>query len=113
MSFIGGELWQTDVTTVDYKFKEGEQSTKEHVIIRPVGANERHLRRRTTHYIQGVNTALLIGGVLMPRTKGAKTRKPNAYAGRSARVRHKFGKNCYNRWGKLGGNPILLKSKRR
>ena len=48
----------------------------------------------------------------MPRTKGAKTQKPNAYAGRTARVRQKHGKTCYQRWGKLGGNPILLKHKR-
>lgn len=43
----------------------------------------------------------------MPRTKGSKTKKPNAYAGRSDRVRQKHGKNCYQRWGKRGGNPAL------
>ena len=46
----------------------------------------------------------------MPRTKGSKTKKPNAYAGRSDRVRQKHGKKCYRRWGKKGGNPALLTS---
>jgi len=47
----------------------------------------------------------------MSRTKGSKTKKPNAYAGRADRVRQKHGKRCYQRWGKRGGNPILFKIK--
>ena len=48
----------------------------------------------------------------MARLKGSKTRKPNAYVGRTRRVKRKFGADCYKRWGSLGGNPILLKSKK-
>lgn len=48
---------------------------------------------------------------IIGRPKGSKTKKPNAYAGRSDRVRAKHGKKCYRRWGKKGGNPALLKLK--
>lgn len=49
----------------------------------------------------------------MARPKGSKTQKPNAYAGRTKRVKRKYGANAYRKWGKLGGNPILLKHRRR
>ena len=49
----------------------------------------------------------------MARLKGSKTKKPNAYAGRTKRVKRKYGADAYRKWGKLGGNPILLKSKQR
>jgi hypothetical protein len=48
----------------------------------------------------------------MARLKGSKTKKPNAYAGRTKRVKRKYGANAYKKWGKLGGNPILLKNRR-
>ena len=47
----------------------------------------------------------------MSKPKGSKTTKPNAYCGRAAKVKKKYGKNAYKKWGKLGGNPILLKGK--
>lgn len=47
------------------------------------------------------------------RPKGSKTKKsPNQYKLRTRRVRRKYGKNAYQKWGKLGGNPMLLKSRR-
>jgi len=49
----------------------------------------------------------------MPRPKGSKTTKPNAYVGRTRRVKRKFGKDVYKKWGKMGGNPILLKHRRK
>jgi len=45
----------------------------------------------------------------MLRTKGSKARKLNAYAGRTSRIRHEHGKNCYTRWGKLGGTQFCCK----
>ena len=48
----------------------------------------------------------------MARLKGSKTKKPNAYAGRTRRVKRKYGANAYRRWGKKGGNPALLKGKK-
>ena len=44
----------------------------------------------------------------MSRPIGSKTKKPNAYATRSKTIRDKYGKDAYKRWGKLGGNPILI-----
>lgn len=48
----------------------------------------------------------------MSRPKGSKTKKPNAYANRSKTIRDKYGNDAYERWGKLGGNPILCKDKK-
>lgn len=49
----------------------------------------------------------------MARLKGSKTRKPNAYAGRTRRVKRKYGANAYQRWGKKGGNPVLLRLRKK
>jgi hypothetical protein len=47
------------------------------------------------------------------RPKGSKTKVPtNAYKKRNQRIKRKFGADCYKRWGKKGGNPVLLKSRR-
>lgn len=45
----------------------------------------------------------------MARPKGSKTKNPNAYAGRTEKVKGKYGDDIFRRWGKLGGNPMLLK----
>lgn len=45
----------------------------------------------------------------MGRPKGSKTQKSDAYAGRSARVKRKYGADVYRKWGKMGGNPVLLR----
>lgn len=46
--------------------------------------------------------------VLRGRPKGSKTKKDNAYAGRTERVKKEYGEGAYHEWGKKGGNPILL-----
>jgi len=45
----------------------------------------------------------------MARPKGSKTKNSNAYQGRTERTKQKYGDDIYRRWGKLGGNPMLLK----
>jgi len=45
------------------------------------------------------------------RPKGSKTKDTGKYKLRTQRIRRKHGKNCFKDWGKLGGNPILLKHK--
>ena len=50
--------------------------------------------------------------IYMAKTKGSKTTKEDAYEGRSLRVKKKFGVDAYHRWGKLGGNPVLLKGRK-
>ena len=45
----------------------------------------------------------------MARLKGSKTKKPNAYVGRTKRVKRKYGADAYRKWGKKGGNPVLLR----
>ena len=48
------------------------------------------------------------------RPKGSKSRTTDKYKLRTHRIRRKYGKDVYQKWGKLGGNPILLKhSKKR
>lgn len=43
------------------------------------------------------------------RPKGSKSKTTDKYKLRTRRVRRKYGDNAYKKWGKLGGNPILLK----
>jgi len=47
----------------------------------------------------------------MARLKGSKTKKPNAYAGRTRKVKRKYGADAYKKWGGKGGNPTLLRVK--
>ncbi len=47
----------------------------------------------------------------MARLKGSKTKKPTAYYGRTEQIKSKFGSNAYRDWGKLGGNPCLLRER--
>lgn len=49
----------------------------------------------------------------MARPKGSKSINRSGYAGRTKRMRKKYGKDCYHKWGKLGGNPILIEHGRR
>lgn len=46
------------------------------------------------------------------RPKGSKSKATNKYKLRTRRMRKKHGANCFKDWGKLGGNPILLKQRR-
>ena len=47
------------------------------------------------------------------RPKGSKSRSTDAYAKRTRRLKKKYGADIFKQWGKLGGNPILLKGKRK
>ena len=46
------------------------------------------------------------------RPKGSKTRDPSVYKSRTRQVKHKYGADAFKKWGKKGGNPILLKHRR-
>ena len=46
------------------------------------------------------------------RPKGSKSKSPNKYKLRTRRVMRKYGKDAFKKWGKLGGNPVLLKHRR-
>lgn len=46
------------------------------------------------------------------RPKGSKTKDTNKYKLRTQRIRRKYGKDAFKRWGSKGGNPILLKHRR-
>lgn len=56
------------------------------------------------HSISWNNDTLGVKG----RPKGSKTKKPDAYAGRTERVKQEYGGSAYHEWGKKGGNPLLL-----
>ena len=46
------------------------------------------------------------------RPKGRKTKDTSKYKLRTRMVKKKHGKDAYKKWGKLGGNPVLLKARR-
>jgi len=46
------------------------------------------------------------------RPKGSKSKDTSEYNLRTRRIRRKYGKDAYKNWGKLGGNPALLKQGR-
>ena len=46
------------------------------------------------------------------RPKGSKSKATDAYKLRTRRLKRKYGKDIFKKWGKKGGNPILLKAKR-
>lgn len=48
----------------------------------------------------------------MARPKGSKSINKDGYSRRTANIREKFGADAYRRWGKKGGNPVLLKQGR-
>ncbi|KKK79812.1 hypothetical protein LCGC14_2829740 [marine sediment metagenome] len=45
----------------------------------------------------------------MGRPKGSKSKNRDGYTKRTEDIRKRYGEDAYKRWGKLGGNPILLK----
>lgn len=47
------------------------------------------------------------------RPKGSKSKSVNKYKLRTRRIRRKYGADAYKKWGKMGGNPVLLKHKRK
>ena len=46
------------------------------------------------------------------RPKGSKSKDTSQYKLRTRIVKKKYGKDAFQRWGKLGGNPVLLKQGR-
>ena len=42
------------------------------------------------------------------RPKGSKSKTRDKYKARTRKVKRNYGANCFKRWGKKGGNPILL-----
>ena len=47
------------------------------------------------------------------RPKGSKSQKTDAYDKRTRRLKRKYGANIFRKWGKKGGNPVLLKGKKK
>jgi len=45
----------------------------------------------------------------MARPKGSKSKVKTGYARRTKEIKERYGEDAYRKWGKLGGNPILLK----
>ncbi len=49
--------------------------------------------------------------VNMGRPRGSKSKKRDGYARRTANLKEKYGDSVFRKWGKMGGNPALLKGK--
>lgn len=47
----------------------------------------------------------------MARIKGSKSKNTSGYAKRTANLKAKYGANIFKKWGRKGGNPVLLKGK--
>lgn len=47
------------------------------------------------------------------RPKGSKSKKTDGYAKRTQKVKRKYGADAFKKWGKKGGNPILLKARKK
>lgn len=47
------------------------------------------------------------------RPRGSKSEPTNAYTRRTRRLKRKYGKDVFQRWGKKGGNPILLRQRKK
>jgi hypothetical protein len=47
------------------------------------------------------------------RPKGSKSRIKAGYKVRTKQIKTKYGADIFKKWGKKGGNPILLKSRRK
>jgi hypothetical protein len=45
----------------------------------------------------------------MGRPKGSKSKNKDGYKKRTENIKKRYGDDIYRIWGKLGGNPILLK----
>jgi len=46
------------------------------------------------------------------RPKGSKSKDTSKYKLRTRKMRREHGKDCFKKWGKKGGNPVLLKQRR-
>jgi hypothetical protein len=46
----------------------------------------------------------------MGRPKGSKSKSKEGYAKRTAEMKRKYGSEIFRTYGKLGGNPALIKS---
>lgn len=47
----------------------------------------------------------------MGRPKGSKSKSKDGYSRRTDNLKIKYGEDVFRRWGKLGGNPALIKAK--
>ncbi|MGA2670643.1 MAG: hypothetical protein ABSF21_04430 [Dehalococcoidia bacterium] len=47
------------------------------------------------------------------RPRGSKSQSTNAYVKRTRRLKRRYGKDIFKKWGKKGGNPILLKTRKK
>ncbi len=47
----------------------------------------------------------------MARPKGSKSKTTEGYKARTRKVKRRYGKDAFKRWGKMGGNPILLRGR--
>jgi len=47
----------------------------------------------------------------MGRPKGSKSKKHDGYSRRTREIREKYGDDVFRRWGKKGGNPVLLRDR--
>jgi hypothetical protein len=47
------------------------------------------------------------------RPRGSKSRNTSAYARRTKQLKQKYGENIFRKWGKKGGNPVLLRGSRK
>ena len=45
------------------------------------------------------------------RPRGSKSKTTNGYVARTRKLKRKYGKDIFKKWGKKGGNPVLLKGK--
>jgi hypothetical protein len=47
----------------------------------------------------------------MGRPKGSKSKSREGYTRRTERLKKEHGDDVFRKWGKRGGNPVLLKQK--
>lgn len=45
----------------------------------------------------------------MGRPKGSKSKDKSAYEKRTEELKNRYGADVFRKWGKLGGNPALLR----
>jgi len=48
----------------------------------------------------------------MPRPKGSRSRTKNGYRARTRNIKRKYGADIFEKWGRKGGNPALLKARK-
>lgn len=45
----------------------------------------------------------------MGRPKGSKSQKHDGYARRTCALKARYGSDVFRKWGKKGGNPVLVR----